>query len=37
LDQVAASSNNWHRLATNADEFPGENPTNGPARLWVQP
>jgi hypothetical protein len=37
LDQVAASSNNWHRLATNADEFPGENPTNEPARLWVQP
>jgi hypothetical protein len=30
------SSSNWHRLATNADEFPGENPTNEPAHLWVE-
>jgi hypothetical protein len=28
LDQVAATGSNWHRLATNADEFPGENRTN---------
>jgi hypothetical protein len=28
LDQVAATGSNWHRLANNADELPGENPTN---------
>jgi len=37
LDQVAATGSKWHRLVTNADEFPGENPTNEPVRLWLKP
>ena len=31
--KVAATSSSWHRLATNADEFGGENRTNAPAHL----
>jgi hypothetical protein len=37
VDQIAVNGSNWHRLATDADEFDGENWTNEPAYLcWGQ-